>query len=323
MDAILDTVAPVFGLVGMGYGAAKLGWFDESARRGLALFVFNFAIPVLLLRTVATTELPGDLPWGYLISYYGGVAFVFAAAMGLGRVLFAGGLDRLAVLGLGAGFSNTVLLGIPIVLTAFGERAALPLFLLIAFHGLLVLPPATLLIEAGKGRDATAPGRSRGRQAATILGQALKGLATNPIILGLAGGLILNRSGLALPGPVDTIAERLGAAAVPAALFALGAGLARFRIAGAVPTALLIVTLKTAIHPLAVFALAAGVFGLDPLWTGVAVVMAGMPTGINVYLYAQRYDTAVEPVATAIFLGTVVAVVTVSVLLSVFVPTGP
>jgi len=317
MQAILDVVAPVFGLVGLGYAAAKLGWFDESARRGLALFVFNFAIPVLLLRTLATTELPGTLPWGYLLSYYGGVAAVFAAAMALGRALFGGGLSTLAVFGLGAGFSNTVLLGIPIVLTAFGERAALPLFLLIAFHGLLILPPATLLIEAGRSRGGGAPG---GRGATAILGQALKGLATNPIVLGLAAGLALNRLGVVLPGPVDTMAERLGQAAVPAALFAMGAALARFRIAGAVPAALLIVGLKTVVHPMAVFALAAGVFGLDPLWTGVAVVMAGMPTGINVYLYAQRYDTAVEPAATAIFLATVVAVATLSALLAVFVP---
>ena len=59
------------------------------------------------------------------------------------------GLDRAGqgLAGLTASYSNTVLLGIPIVLTAFGDEAALPLFLVIATHNLVPFPPATALNE--------------------------------------------------------------------------------------------------------------------------------------------------------------------------------
>ena len=42
----------------LGYGAAKAGVFDEAATRGLSLFVFNFAIPIMLVRTLGRVALP-------------------------------------------------------------------------------------------------------------------------------------------------------------------------------------------------------------------------------------------------------------------------
>ena len=48
MEIIIDIILPVFGVVAIGFAAAKLGLFDRSATRGLSLFVFNFAIPLLL-----------------------------------------------------------------------------------------------------------------------------------------------------------------------------------------------------------------------------------------------------------------------------------
>lgn len=67
---------------------------------------------------------------GYLLSYYLGAFAVFALAMATGRVLFARRLAEQGVLGLGAAFSNTGMPGIPLVMTAFGPSAALPLFVL-------------------------------------------------------------------------------------------------------------------------------------------------------------------------------------------------
>ena len=58
MDIIVDIIVPVFGIVGIGYVAARVGLFSAEATRGLSAFVFNFAIPALLFRTMVTTKLP-------------------------------------------------------------------------------------------------------------------------------------------------------------------------------------------------------------------------------------------------------------------------
>ncbi|NBB81940.1 MAG: hypothetical protein GVY28_00890 [Alphaproteobacteria bacterium] len=194
----------------LGFAATRLGWFDDAARRGLSRFVFTFAIPILLFRTLAGTELPSDPPWTYLLSYYGGVTAIFLLSMLIARIFFGQPLEGQAVVGMAGSFSNTVLLGAPLILTAFGEAATLPLFLLIALHGVTILPLGTILIETGLSARRRSDGS--GPRIGEIARQAGMGVVTNPIILGLAAGLAANLAGWA---PTAVRAGR-GAGEVPA-----------------------------------------------------------------------------------------------------------
>ena len=81
MEIVLDIVMPVLGLVLLGFGAARFRMFDADAIRGLSLFVFNFAVPVLMFRTIATIELPPSINWGFLLSYYLAAAAIFLIGM--------------------------------------------------------------------------------------------------------------------------------------------------------------------------------------------------------------------------------------------------
>ena len=45
---VIDIILPIFGLLMVGYITASVGWFDQSAVRGLTRFVFDFAVPKLL-----------------------------------------------------------------------------------------------------------------------------------------------------------------------------------------------------------------------------------------------------------------------------------
>ncbi len=307
MALILDIILPVFGLVILGFGAARAKWFDEGAIRGLSLFVFNFAIPIMLFRTLARVELPESIEWGFLLSYFIGALSVFAMGMASAGLLFGRSLEEQGAAGLSAGYSNTVMLGIPLVLTAFGDAAALPVFLLVAFHSLVLFPTATAVIEAGRGRG---EGLRRLPMVTAV------GLAKNPIMVGLALGLAFNLLDLGIPGPVDAIAETLGQAALPCATFAMGASLAQYRIAGSLAESAVLIGLKILVHPLLVWVMATQVFELAPLWTSVAVVMAALPSGVNAYLFAERYGTGVAQAATAVLVSTTIAIGTLTLLLA-------
>jgi predicted permease len=67
--------------------------------------------------------------------------------------------------------------------------------------------------------------------------------------------------------------------------------------------------------PLAVWALAAFVFEVPPLWAKVAIVLAAMPVGVNVYLFAVRYHAGEADGATAILLSSILSVATLSAVL--------
>ncbi|MCH2284789.1 MAG: AEC family transporter, partial [SAR324 cluster bacterium] len=132
---VVDVIFPIFGLLMVGYITVMLGWFDQTAIRGLTRFVFDFAVPMLLLRTISTAKLPEDIPWNFLASYYLGTMLVLFSGLVLTRIMYRITFSEQVVSAFSCSFSNTVLLGIPLVLLAFGDQGALPLFIIIGTHG--------------------------------------------------------------------------------------------------------------------------------------------------------------------------------------------
>ena len=306
MGVILEVIAPVFGLIALGFGAAKLGRFNEDATRGLVRFVFNFAIPALLFRSLVIVELPERIEWGFLLSFYVGSFAVYGAGVAAARLLYRRPTDAQAIFGMSAGFSNTVLVGIPVLFEAYGPEAALPAFLLIALQSPLLLPPTIALIQFGRGE-------------ATALGPRLRSVSVDllrtPIVIGVLAGLAANLVRLSLPGPIDVALGLLGTAAVPCALFAMGASLAACPLRGDLSPALLLITLKLVLHPLIVWLLAGPILGVDGIWLVVAVGMAATPSGINAYLFAARSEAAEGGAARAVVFSTVASVATISAVL--------
>lgn len=292
----------------IGWLAARLGGFDEAATRGLSLFAFNFAIPVMLVRTLSRVELPAQPEWNLLLVYFAGAFVVFGAGAGLAAKSFRRGGAAPAIFGISAAFSNTLILGIPLVLKAYGEPAALPLSLLIAFHSAVLFMLTTLVAESGLG--------ARGTLAGVALGVG-QGLVANPILWGIGVGLALNLLGIRLPYVLDELASTLGAAALPSALFALGANLNRFGLAQSLAPAAMLTGLKILVHPVLVYLLGRHVLALAPISLTVAVTLAALPTGINAYLFAARYDAAQGEAASTVLVSTVVSVATITLLLLV------
>jgi malonate transporter len=305
LSVIVDVIVPIFGLVAFGYGATYTRVFGAAAAEALASFVFYFAIPVLLFRSMATTALPETMAWGYLASYFLGAFAVFALGMTLASTVIAEP-ERRAIIGFGCGFGNTVLLGIPLVLTGFGEAASLPLYLLLAFHSSVLFTAVTVVVEVGRGTRADL------RDLPLRIG---RGLVTNPILWGLLGGVLFNLAGLTLPAAVDRGAALMAGAALPCALFSMGASLRPYRITGALAPAMLMVTLKLLVHPLIVWALATLVFDVPPLWAKVAILIAALPVGVNVFLFGVRYGTGEAESAAAILLSSLLSVGSVALVL--------
>ena len=307
MDVLIEIVLPVFFVIGAGYLATFTEIFDADAGSALARFVFWFAIPVLLFHSLATRELPQIVDLGYFAAYYGGVGLTFILAIFLFRLMGHADLEFRVLAGFGAIYGNTVLIGIPVILAAFGDEAALPLFLLISFHAVIFFTVVTLLVE----------GVARGKGQVTEIGaRAAKGIITNPILVGLVAGVAFNFTGLAMPPLLDRFGELVSGAALPCALFSVGASLRSYALGGALRLCAVMASLKLLFQPFAVWVLAAVVFGVDPLWTAVAVTAAAMPTGVNAYLFALRYGRAEAENAASMLITTVVAIPVLSALLA-------
>ena len=305
MIAILEIVAPVFGLIAVGYVCARLGWVGERVGRYVNRFVFDLAIPVLLFRTMVSISVPQASPWALWAAYFGGIAASWIVTSVLVRSVLGRSSREACVAGLGSGYSNTMLLGLPLVFSFFPDgQGAVPLFIIISIHLPVMLVAGTVLVE-WTGRD----GHLRLGDLAV---QTARAIVVNPIIIGLLAGLLYRQTGLGLAPSVDLVLKPLAWTAVPAALFTMGLALNRFGFRGAPDVSGVMVAGKLVLHPLVVWLLAVWAFALPPVWVAVAVLFAAAPTGINVFLFASRYDVAVPAVSSAIILGTAASVATIT-----------
>lgn len=301
MWASLAIVAPVFGLIFIGYLARRVGILSERAADGLSEFVFTLAIPCLTFGMMARAKLPAVQPWGYWLAYFLAVAVVWGVGTLVSRRLFGTAWTTAVVAGFLAGQANTVFVGIPMIVKAYGEEGAVPLFLLVAVHLPVVMIAATLLIEGAR----TSPAK------------IVRRLLTNPITIGILGGSVASLVSNLVPDPAWRIIDLLASAAVPCALVAMGAALHRYGMEAGWPLPTVLTGLKLVGHPLLVYLLAKHVFDMPPAWAGVAVLFAACPCGINAYLFAEHYREGVALASSSIALSTALAVVSTTVWLQV------
>jgi len=311
MPGATETVFVVFGLIAVGYGARRLNLVPESAGDGLAAFVFAVAVPVLLFRTLAEAEFGGFSPWGLWAAYFGGVAIAWSLGHALVARLFGRDARAGTVAGVSAAFANTVMVGIPLVQSAFPPAGMAVLLVLISVH-LPVMFGASLFLS---GIAARIDGAGTGDAKAGAR-RFLAGLSRNPIVLGIIAGALWRAIGLPLSGVPGRVVEAIAGIAGPAALIASGVGLARYGFRGNVRPALGLTVIKLLVMPAAVLGLGLSL-GLPPLVVGVATAVAACPTGVNAYLIATEVGTGQALASNAMTASTLFGAATLSLWLPV------
>lgn len=157
MGAVLDIVFPVFALMGIGYALGRsplLG--GDVGIKALTNFVFYAAIPALLFR-LFSRGLPEDgIEWSIIFGYFGAALLHFALTVALGRYVFRNPPVEYGLMGMASSFSNTVLMGLPLVYTTFGEPGLIPMMMIVTFHPMILIPLSTIRwrpCAARRGRE--------------------------------------------------------------------------------------------------------------------------------------------------------------------------
>jgi malonate transporter and related proteins len=297
-------VAPVFALIGAGYAAVLFRFVSETAHKGISEFAFSIAIPALLFRTIVVSEFPDVSPYRMWGAYYGALAITWIAALALLRARREDREDAV-VFAIGSVYGNIVMLGIPLTLSALGNEAAGPMALILSVNTPLLWLCGILQMELVSRKQTGSP--------LSVIRPVLADLARNPLMLGIGFGVVWRFTGLGLNPVVDRTIELLAQAGSPAALIALGINLFRFEVKGEKLSILVMCALKLLAMPAAAFVLAK-LLNLPPVAAGVIVLFAAMPTGANAYIFAVQYKRLVNPVSGAVALGTLLAAVTLPVM---------
>ncbi|NNU80390.1 AEC family transporter [Halovulum dunhuangense] len=308
MSALLQVVIPVFLVTAAGYAAVRLRYFTDAHIDGMNRYAIAFAVPALLFRAAMELDLAAVFDPRLLLSFYAGNTTAFLMGLLGARLIFRRRPGEAVAIAFGALFSNSVILGVPIVDRAFGPEALAASFAIITIHAPFCYLLGITVMEIS---------RADGRSAADTAKAVANAMLRNALMIGLALGFAVNLTGLALP---DTVLDALGlvvASALPVALFALGGVLTRYRLSATLGEAAMVTTLSLILHPAITLFLTHVVFDLPRVFVQGAVLTAAMAPGVNAYVFASMYKRAEDVAASAVLLGTVTSVLSISVWLLV------
>jgi malonate transporter and related proteins len=140
-------------------------------------------------------------------------------------------------------------------------------------------------------------------------------LLRNPLIIGTGAGLAANLFGLQLPELASITLHRLGSAALPIGLMAVGAGLRLGALREAPGLAVALLAIRHAVLPLIALVLVRWA-ALDATQQAVAVAFAALPTAASAYVLVARMGGRGEYVAGLVTVSTLLGMLSVPVALA-------
>lgn len=282
MPDILAVILPIFLLMALGFAAVRGGLVAREGIGALSRYVIDFALPAVLFRTLAARPPGGASDAAYLLAYGGGSLLVFGFAVALARLGRGKSLPAASLFGMGMSFSNSVFIGLPVVVQALGPEAGVAVALCLVIENFVMFPLILMLAEGGR-----AAGGGASRRAALRI--ALRRTVATPIVPAIALGAGFALFGIGLPAVLSRPLELLAASATPVALFVIGGSLVGLRLRGMGAEVAQIAIGKLVGHPLAVLAMLALLPDFDVRLQHAAVLLAAMPMPSIYPAIGQRY----------------------------------
>lgn len=211
MEVVINNIAAVFLIMGVGFAANKSGMLPEEANKYLSPLLMKITTPCLILANIATREVEEGM-WGDIFKALGCFALYFVVFCFLGWVLctkmmkLKGHEDCGVYMMLFASINNGFI-GLPITLAIFGEDA---LFYMAFFQIVLVLylfGPGILQIHYGEKKTGST--------------SMLKAILS-PVIIAALLGVLLLALGIEMPEMIHKSIETIGSATTPLSMIVIG-----------------------------------------------------------------------------------------------------
>lgn len=207
----LNATVPVFLMMVLGLILHKIGWIDDEFASKMNQFVFRVPLPLLLFGDLARVDF-GKV-WSPKF-----VLFCFAVtviSIGISAALSFFFKDR-TIQGefIQASYrSSAAILGIAFIQNIYGTSGMAPLMIIgsVPLYNVMAVLVLSLCKPEQKG-DFQA-----------VFHRTIKGIVTNPIILGIVAGLLWSALGLPLPRMLDKMVSSVSGMTTLMGLIAMGA----------------------------------------------------------------------------------------------------
>lgn len=207
----LNATIPIFLMMLLGMLFRKLGWMDEVFAAKMNKFVFLVPLPVLLFEQLATVDFSEVWDIKFILFCF----VVTAISITISTLISLLWKDR-SVKGefIQATYrSSAALLGIAFIQNIYVTAGMAPLMIIgsVPLYNIM----AVVVLSVFK------PGNNSFDKA--LVKKTLKGIATNPIIIGIVAGFVWSALKLPMPSILHKTVSSIGATATPMGLMSMGA----------------------------------------------------------------------------------------------------
>ena len=273
----LNATIPIFLTLMLGLIFRRIGLFDDAFISRMNKFVFNAALPALLFLDIAESDFYSVWNTRFVLFCFFVTLISIGISTGLSYLLRPRNIQGEFIQ---ASYrSSAAILGIAIIQNLYGNSGMAPLMIIGSVPLYNVMAVTTLSLFA--------PGDEK-LDSKKIL-KTLKGIATNPIILGILVGMLWSILRLPLPAILKTTVNNLGKTATPLGLMAMGGAL-KFGKAFARPKPVIACTFLKLVGYEAVFLPLAIALGFSHDMLVAIIIMLGSATTVSCYIMAKNMN---------------------------------
>ena len=270
----LNATIPIFLMMLLGMLFRKLGWMDEVFAAKMNKFVFLVPLPVLLFEQLATVDFSEVWDIKFIIFCF----VVTAISITISTLISLLWKDR-SIKGefIQATYrSSAALLGIAFIQNIYGTVGMAPLMIIgsVPLYNIM----AVVVLSVFK------PGNNSFDKA--LVKKTLKGIATNPIIIGIVAGFVWSALKLSMPSILHKTVSSIGATATPMGLMSMGATFELRKATSKMKPTIVAVFMKL-VGFCAVFLPVAAVLGFRNEELIAILVMLGSATTVSSFVMAR------------------------------------
>ena len=271
----LNATIPIFLMMLLGMLFRKLGWMDEVFAAKMNKFVFLVPLPVLLFEQLATVDFSEVWDIKFILFCF----VVTAISITISTLISLLWKDR-SIKGefIQATYrSSAALLGIAFIQNIYGTAGMAPLMIIgsVPLYNIM----AVVVLSVFK------PGNNSFDKA--LVKKTLKGIATNPIIIGIVAGFVWSALKLPMPSILHKTVSSIGATATPMGLMSMGATFEMKKATSKMKPTLVAVFMKL-VGFCAVFLPVAAVLGFRNEELIAILVMLGSATTVSSFVMARN-----------------------------------
>lgn len=279
----LNATLPLFVIILLGWFLQRVGLFNEGFNKTANQYVFKVALPASLFMSIVKMDFYSDFDPLFCAFCFVVTCIMFASVWAFAW-FFLKDRGQIGAFAQGSVRSSAALLGVALAVNIYGSTGMVPMMIIAAVpffnvFAVLILTFSPQVDENGQ----LLPPDNRGGSA---IKKALKGMATNPIILGILAGLPFALLRIQLPAILTSAINSVGSTASTVGLLVVGAGFSANEALKKWKPAALSALIKLFLLPV-IFLPIAALLGFRDSQMVAILIMLGSPTTVACYVMAR------------------------------------